>query len=124
MPPEQVKFKKQPMQEGKASGGNELLYEQFEINIPKLKDHIKQLWLRKHGPVSLPELIREYPIEKGVAEVVAYLDIASKNEKRCTVSPNEQDEILILNAQTGQRFQVKIPKIIFNQWKRFIQMYW
>ena len=115
MPPEQVKFKKQPMQEGKASGGNELLYEQFEINIPKLKDHIKQLLLRKHGPVSLPELIREYPIEKGIAEVVAYLDIASKNEKRCTVSPNEQDEILILNAQTGHRFQVKIPKIIFNQ---------
>ena len=103
------------MQEGKASGGNELLYEQFEINIPKLKDHIKQLLLRKHGPVSLPELIREYPIEKGVAEIVAYLDIASKNEKRCTVSHNEQDEILILNAQTGQRFQVKIPKIIFNQ---------
>lgn len=91
-PPEQVKFKKQPLQDGKASGGNELLYEQFEINIPQLKDHIRQLLLKKHAPVSLPELIKEYPVEKGIAEVVAYLDIASKNEKRCSVSSDEQEQ--------------------------------
>lgn len=113
-PPEQIKFKKQPLQEGQAYGGNELLYEQFDIDIPRLKNNIKQL-LKKHLRVSLPELLKEYPVEKGVAEVVAYLDIASKNEKRHSVSADEQDEIRIHNSQTGQTFKVKIPKIIFSR---------
>lgn len=81
-PPEHVKFKRQQLQEGEASGGNELLYEQ---------------------------------VEKGVAEVVAYLDIAAKNEKRNSVSTDEQEEVLIRNSQTEQVFKVKIPKIIFNR---------
>lgn len=113
LPPEQVKFKKQQLQEGKALGSNELLYEQFQIDIPQLKENIRQL-LKSHPRISLSELIREYPIEKGVAEVVAYLDIASKNEKRHSTSADEQEEILIRNAQTGQTFKVKIPKIIFT----------
>ena len=114
-PPEQVKFKKQQLQEGEASGGNELLYEQFEIDIPRLKDNIKQL-LKTHPQVSLPELLREFPVEKGVAEVVAYLDIAAKNEKRNSISTDEEEEeILIRNSQTKQVFKVKIPKIIFSR---------
>lgn len=113
-PVERVKFKKQSLQEGKATGGNELLYEQFEINIPKLKEQIKQM-LKVHEQVSLPELIREYPIEKGVAEVVAYLDIASKNGKRSHVSADEQEEILVRNAQTQQTFRIKIPKITYKR---------
>lgn len=113
-PPEQIKFKKQQLQEGQAYGGNELLYEQFDIDIPRLKDNIKQL-LKMQPRVSLPELLKEYPVEKGVAEVVAYLDIASKNEKRHSVSADEQDEIRIRNSQTGQTFKVKIPKIIFSR---------
>lgn len=114
IPPEQIKFKKQPLQEGQAYGGNELLYEQFDIDIPRLKNNIKQL-LKKQPRVSLSELLKEYPVEKGVAEVVAYLDIASKNEKRHSVSADEQDEILIHNSQTGQTFKVKTPKIIFSR---------
>lgn len=113
-PPEQIKFKKQQLQEGQASGGSELLYEQFEIDIPRLKDNIKQL-LKNRLQLSLPELLREYPAEKGVAEIVAYIDIASKNPKRHSVSDNEQEDILIRNSQTGQVFKVKIPKIIFNK---------
>lgn len=112
-PPEQVKFKKQQLQEGQASGDNELLYEQFEINIPKLKENIRQL-LRYQPQVSLQELIKVHPIEKGVAEVVAYLDIATKNGERHSVSTSEQEEIQICNSQTGQIFKVKIPKIIFS----------
>lgn len=113
-PPEQIKFKKQALQEGQAYGGNELLYEQFDIDIPRLKNNTKQL-LKKQPRVSLPELLKEYPVEKGVAEVVAYLDIASKNEKRHSVSADEQEEIRIHNSQTGQTFKVKIPKIIFSR---------
>ena len=114
-PPEQVKFKKQQIQEGEAVGGNESLYQQFEINIPQLKENISKMLLKKQKEISLSELIREYPIEKGLAEVVAYLDIASKNEKRHSISTSEEEEIQIRNSQTDQVFKVKIPKIIFKR---------
>lgn len=113
-PPEQVKFKKHPLQDGKATTGNELLYEQFEINVPRLKENIKQL-LRNRPQIALSELIKEYPIEKGVAEVVAYLDIATKKGARHSVSADEHEEVRISNSQTGQIFKVKIPRIIFNR---------
>lgn len=113
-PPDSVKFKKQPLEEGQASADNRLLYEQFEIDIPRLKDNIKQS-LKTHSRISLAELIREYPIEKGVSEVVAYLDIASKQEKRHSVSAEEEEEILIRNSHTGQLFKVNVPKIIFSK---------
>lgn len=113
-PPEQIRFKKQQLQEGQASVDNKLLYEQFEIDIPRLKNNIKQV-LKNRPQISLPELLQEYPAEKGVAEIVAYMDIASKNEKRHSVSADEQDEILIRNLQTGQIFKVKIPQIIFSK---------
>lgn len=114
-PPEKVKFKKQAIQEGEAVGGNESLYRQFEISIPKLKENISNMLLKKQKEVSLSDLIQEYPIEKGVAEVVAYLDIASKSEKRHSVSASEEEKIQIHNTQTGQAFKVKIPKIIFKR---------
>lgn len=113
-PPEQVKFKKQTVVEGEVVGGNTLLYEQFEINVPKLKEQIKQL-LKQREQISLPELIKEFPIEKGVAEVVAYLDIASKNEKRSMVSTDKEEEIVIYNRQNQQAFRVKVPQIIFKR---------
>lgn len=113
-PTERVKFRKQPVQEGRATGGNDLLYKQFEINIPKLKEQIKQM-LKACEQVSLSELIREYPVEKGVAEVVAYLDIAAKNEKRSRISTDVQEEILIHNSQTQQVFKITVPQIIFKR---------
>lgn len=79
-----------------------------------MKNNIKQV-LKNRPQISLPELLQEYPAEKGVAEIVAYMDIASKNEKRHSVSADEQDEILIRNLQTGQIFKVKIPQIIFSK---------
>lgn len=113
-PTERVKFAKQPLQEGKATGGSDLLYAQFEIDIPKLKEQIKRM-LKVYEQVSLAQLIQEYPIEKGVAEVVAYLDIAAKNEKRSCISTDEQEEILIYNSLTQQAFKITAPKIIFKR---------
>lgn len=113
-PPEHVKFNNGNLEEGKAVGSNELLYEQFEIDINELKSNIRSL-LREKTQVTLPELVRKYPMKKGVAEVVAYLDLASKAGGRHQVSADQYDEICICNAKTDQSFKVKIPQIIFNK---------
>lgn len=114
LPKESVKFKRQQLQVGKAISGSELLYSQFEINVPLLKEHISTL-LRNRDSISLPDLLQTFPAEKGVAEVVAYLDIASKNANRHTVSTEEQDVIIVRNTQTHQLFKLTIPKIRFNR---------
>lgn len=113
-PKETVKFKRQALAKGRPTDDNSLLYEQFEINLPRLKERISTL-LRNRDSISLTELLDVYPVEKGIAEVVAYLDIASRSGSRHTVEKEAQEEILIRNAQTEQVFKITLPKIRFNR---------
>lgn len=113
-PSEQVRFNNGNPEEGKAIGNNELLYEQFEININELKNNIRNA-LKEKPHVTLPELVQRCSIEKGVAEVVAYLDLANKAGSRHLINTEQYDEINIRNAKTNQAFKVKIPQIIFNR---------
>lgn len=112
-PTERIKFSNGKLEEGKAIGTNELLYEQFGINIDELKSNIRNT-LKEKTHISFPEFIRQYRIEKGVAEVVAYLDLATKGNKHL-VDSEHYDVICIRNAKTNQTFKVKIPQIIFSK---------
>lgn len=51
----------------------------FYLNPEELK---KKLWslLKDRQEVSLKEVLEHFPIEKGIAEAITYLDIANKNE--------------------------------------------
>ncbi len=49
----------------------DVLFEQFVVDRLKLESQIKQL-LQQNEQVSLREVIEVYPVEKGLAELVAY----------------------------------------------------
>lgn len=112
-PTERIKFSNGKLEEGKAIGTNELLYDQFGINVDELKSNIRNA-LKDKVQISFPEFIRQCRIEKGVAEVVAYLDLATKGNKHL-VDNEHYDMIFIRNAKTNQTFKVKIPQIIFKK---------
>lgn len=113
-PPERIKFNNGTMEEGKVVGSNTLLFEQFEINLPELRSNIRKA-LKDAPQIAFSEFIKEFEIEKGVAEVVAYLDIAVKEGNRHVVSPDQYNEISIRNTKTNKSFKIKIPQIIFHR---------
>lgn len=111
-PPEKIKFANNNPEEGKNTGGNNQLFEQFEISMAELKNNIK-VALKNKSHISFSDFVKEFEIKKGVAEIVAYIEIASNEKNRHIVKDGEHDFIDIKNSKTNKNFKVKVPQIVF-----------
>lgn len=111
-PPYKIEFCNSDPEEGKSTSSNSILFEQFEINIAELKNNIKSA-LKNKSQISFADFVKEYEISKGVAEVIAYIEIASKDSNKHIVGETFQEYINIRNSKTNKNFRVKIPQIIF-----------
>lgn len=111
-PPEKIKFANNNPEEGKNTGDNNPLFEQFEISIAELKSNIK-VALKNKSHISFSDFVKEFEIKKGVAEIVAYVEIASNEKSRHIVKEDEHDFIDIKNSKTNKNFKVKVPQIVF-----------
>jgi hypothetical protein len=111
-PPEKIKFAHNNPEEGKPTGDNFKLFDQFEINVAELKNNIKAA-LKNKTQISFTDFLKEYEIERGVAEIVAYVEIASKENGKHIINESLYDFIEIRNAKTKKKFKVKVPQIIF-----------
>lgn len=111
-PPQKVSFTNKNPEQGVSTANNDLLFEQFEIDMAELKGKIKSA-LKNKTQISFSDFVKEFEIEKGVAEVVAYVEIASKDRNKHLVDETLQDVIDIRNSKTNKNFKVKVPQIIF-----------
>ncbi len=85
-------------------------YNLFFVDEEVLKQNIQKMLLKK-DQVSLSEIIKNFPIKKGIAELVGYISIAKNST---TVAIDEVNgEILDIRDENNSRKKVKIPKIIF-----------
>lgn len=111
-PPEKVRFANNNPEEGKGTSDKNQLYEQFEISVAELKNNIKTA-LKNKTHISFPDLVKEFEIKKGVAEIVAYVEIASNEKNRHIIRDDVHDLIDVKNSKTDKNFKVKVPQIIF-----------
>jgi hypothetical protein len=88
----------------------DMLFMQQFIDRDKLKDNIHSCLL-KYPQVSLAQMIVEFPLEYGAAELVVYLDLAHTNGRH-VIDKDETDYILIKRAD-GSEFIVKMCRVIF-----------
>jgi len=86
------------------------LFEQFYIDKNQLKGRIEKA-LRSSSQITLKELLDVYPPHGGLAEVVAYMSIASERDSSI-FDESETEEIIWLN-ETGSHTRAKFPRIIF-----------
>lgn len=111
-PPQKVKFADSNFEDGVTTSDNDAaLFTQFEINMAELKDNIRNS-LKSKTHITFSDFIREFEIKKGVAEVVAYIEIAT-NEKKHIIKEDSIEFIEIMNSKTAKKFKLKIPQIIF-----------
>lgn len=89
----------------------DLLFEQFIVDRAKLESRINKM-LQTSEQISLSELTREYPVKKGIAELVSYFAIAA--EKRAVFDEEQQEEI-ILQDKTANEKRVQVPRVIFTR---------
>lgn len=111
-PPEKIKFANKNPEEGESANDSNQLYNQFEISVAELKNNIKTA-LKNRTHIVFPDFVKEFEIKKGVAEIVAYVEIASTEKSRHIVKDDAYDFISIKNSKTNKNFKVKVPQIVF-----------
>lgn len=97
---------------GSSTSISDVLYNQVYVDQELLRKHIREL-LKTHSEVSLKQVIEKFPVEKGIAEIVAYLDLASKSTK-VKYCYEIIDIISIANLEKEQMFEIKLPQVIFS----------
>ncbi len=88
------------------------LFEQIVIDKSKLKTNIRKL-LRTKEQATLPEVIAQYPIEQGLAELVTYFALAGADDK--AIFHEEIREQIFWHDDKGVKHGATLPRIIFNR---------
>lgn len=112
-PPIKVIFQDAEIKEGESNAETDALYEQFFIDIELLKENIRQL-LKNKSQVSLSEVFKHYKPVKGIAEVLGYMQIASRENKHL-IDFERKEELVIENTETDKQFTIEVPIVIFNR---------
>ncbi|MBA3673369.1 MAG: DUF3375 domain-containing protein [Chitinophagaceae bacterium] len=88
------------------------LYMQLYVNPEVLMDRIKTL-MRGRSQISLSEIIKEVPIEKGLAELITYFSIATTYEKNSKAVINDELKEIIEYENNGRLSKIELPQTIF-----------
>lgn len=112
-PPVKTTFEKLAIQAGTAQADTNALFDQVYVDIEILKKNIHKL-LQHKSQVSLEEVLQQYVPEKGVAEVLGYMQIAASSSKHYI--NNEQTTTLEINdTDLGKQYVLEAPLIIYNR---------
>jgi hypothetical protein len=69
--------------------------------------------LQSRSQISLRQLVEEFPVRKGLAEVVTYLSLADKDDKALVAE--SETETLTVSTESGRARRIELPKIIFTR---------
>jgi hypothetical protein len=112
-PPVKILFQETEIEEGESNAATSALYEQFFIDVEMLKENVRSL-LKNKPQVSLEEVFIHYKPKKGIAEVLGYMQIASRENKHL-IDYERKQELVVENIETEKQFKIEVPIVVFNR---------
>lgn len=110
-PPQKPPVMDDTMTEGQASDIPEALYNQHYVDEYRLHENIRAI-LSIRSQASLKEICEAYPVEKGLAEIITYIVIASKNSDAIIDTSREQ----VIEYNDRERLKnINLPLILFSK---------
>lgn len=103
-------FQRELVEEEESALDMESFYNLFYIDEEQLAQNIQKKLLTSNQ-VTLSEVLMEFPISKGIAEVVGYISLAKKSEN--VLFDESSLEYIEISDESGVSKRVKLPKIIF-----------
>lgn len=98
-----------PLVQGQSESDARSLFDQFFVDEARLLRRIDDL-LIDHAQVSLPEIIKRFELEQGLAELVTYLRVAA-GERHAVIDDSRYDAI---QWHDGRRERVaRVPHVVF-----------
>lgn len=112
-PPARVFFPETTVGRGVAEGDASALFEQFYVDIARLKQNVAFM-LRGRSQVSLADLLQHFPARRGAAEILGYMQIATSDKRHC-MDREQRQALEVENAGTKESYTLNGPLIIFNK---------
>jgi hypothetical protein len=94
---------------GEADIAVDALYRRNFVNEAELRGNIRKA-LQTRPQISLSRLVELFPIRKGLAELVTYLELAHREGALVT---DDVEEELIFSNESGEVRRVSLPRVIF-----------
>ncbi|MCQ4322158.1 DUF3375 domain-containing protein [Stutzerimonas stutzeri] len=112
-PPVKPNIQAQILLEGEAYAAEaDALFRQNPVDKVRLQAQIRQA-LRGQPRVSLGDLLQEFPLEQGLAELVAYLELAAADAH--AVFDDDQPQLIRWHDGNGRKRRASIPLVLFNR---------
>jgi hypothetical protein len=112
-PPAKTTFEKMSVLAGAAKADTNSLFDQVYVDMVVLRKNIQKI-LQNKSQVSLQDVLQEYVPEKGVAEVLGYMQIASSSSKHY-INNDQTISLEISDADSGKYYTLQAPLIIYNR---------
>jgi hypothetical protein len=100
------------LEAGDAAIEADALFSQFVIDKAELAGRIRQA-LQERSQVSLAEVLERHPLRQGLAELVAYLQLAG--ERRATLFDEGVDEPVSWQGADGMMKKAHLPRVMFSR---------
>ncbi|CAI8883188.1 DUF3375 domain-containing protein [Methylocaldum szegediense] len=110
VPPIKPRIADLVLETGDAEVDAAALFSQVVVNKTALSRHIRHA-LQERSQITLRELCEKYPLKQGLAELIAYLQLASETFK--SVVDEEVTEIIVWQYDDGSMKQARLPRVIF-----------
>ncbi|MFP4130045.1 MAG: DUF3375 domain-containing protein [Halorhodospira sp.] len=111
-PPHRPPIAQQVVEEDTAEVDTSALFEQAYVDRLELEGRIRRA-LQTRDQLSLTDLLDEYPLEQGLAELVAYLSLAAEQE-RATIDEGSE-EAVAWRDEAGRLRRARFPRVIFSR---------
>ncbi len=112
VPPRTPKINLSDLKEGKAPLDLDVLYRQIYIDVRELELNIQKA-LETRSQISLCDLLKAFPVKNGLAELLAYLNLAF-NGKKAMVN-DEETEVVDYTTRAGRCRTATMPQVIFTR---------
>lgn len=111
-PPVKPDIRDQVLVEGDEDIDPQALFEQVHVDRDRLRGHIRRA-LNRHSPVSLVAVIREHPLEQGLAELITYLALASEDPDS-VIEEDRTDAVEWIDTE-GIHRRAMVPRVLFRR---------
>lgn len=110
-PPSRPVISAEKLTPGLAEFNSDLLYTQHYVDIEILKARIAKE-LQNQQQITLLKLCQLHPLEKGLSELIAYMNLACQDNSHALINSDKEVNIVWVNAE-GVTKSVRMPSVIF-----------
>jgi hypothetical protein len=109
-PPVKPTITQHTLTQGDADVDAGLLFDQFFVDKDRLRECLRQA-LQTRRQIGLAELLESYPLEQGLAEIVAWLSLAT-GEGLGVIDESRTQQVAWTDS-SGRERQATLPTVIF-----------